>query len=145
MRYWILIGVLLVAACGSSQSSIEDQGVEERMRTVAQYIAATDLRSAANGIFPQGYTLEELPRQPLNCSNGGTLYNVAFIVHSTDPNKNDVYFDLMLEYWSFSGWDLKNNNRPDAMFMNATKGDYLMSIRTGIYGQVVIGTSTPCI
>lgn len=142
---WILAGLLLFASACTGNNPVEDQGFVDRAHILVRYVAAADLRTASDGIFPQGYTLEETPRPPLTCHDGGTLNVITFIVHGTDPQKIDVYFDLMLEFWSMSGWNLINNNRPDAMFMNASKNDYNMSIRAGIHGQVSISNITPCI
>jgi len=149
IRYWILVGLLALAACSSGQQTAEDKGVNDRARIAAEYIAkgtaVAHLKEAADQVFPDGYKLEELPILPLNCTAGGTLYGLHYAVRKIDPEGNEDYFDRMKQYWQAFGWRVENDARPYDMFMNATRFDYLMSIQGGITGQITIGESTPCV
>jgi hypothetical protein len=138
IRYLILAVLLaVVTACSGVQ--------QPDMVAIVQDTAVAHLRNAADEVFPTGYKLEEVPRLPLNCSNGGTLYGIQYIVHGIDRTENDSYFDRMKLYWQAYGWKIQNDDRPNDMFMNADKDDYLMSVRGGMTGQIAIGESTPCV
>ncbi|HWD81409.1 MAG TPA: hypothetical protein VG497_21085 [Kribbella sp.] len=117
----------------------------------AQATAAAQIREAAAATFPAGFTLEELPLQPLNCTDssgaptGQVLIGITFWVNGIAAEQNNTYFDTLKAWWTSHGWTLSTDSRPQDKFMNATRDGYLMSLRANINGRIAIGNSTPCV
>jgi hypothetical protein len=117
----------------------------------AQATAINQIREAAAGAFPVGFTLEDLPPQPLNCTDssgkptGQVLLGVTFWVNDVPTAQNNALFDALKAWWAGHGWTLGTDSRPADMFINATRDGYLMSLRASVNRRLAIGNSTPCV
>ncbi|WP_254897544.1 hypothetical protein [Amycolatopsis sp. Hca4] len=118
----------------------------------AQAAATDQIREAATGAFPPGFSLEELPPQPLNCTDsadkptGQVLLGVTFWINGLPTTQNNnTYFDALKTWWAGHGWTLSTDSRPADMFINATRDGYLMSLRANINQRLATGNSTPCV
>ncbi|MEV7038368.1 hypothetical protein [Amycolatopsis sp. NPDC051061] len=146
---WLLVLVVLLATtagCGDDHPMEPSLSLAE-----AQQAAANQIREAAAGTFPPGFTLEELPPQPLNCTDssgkptGQVLLGVTFWVNDLPGTDNNAYFGALKAWWAGHGWTLSTDSRPEDMFINATRDGYLMSLRANVNQRLAIGNSTPCV
>jgi hypothetical protein len=143
LKVLILVALLVVvASCGDPRPE---------SFTAAKATAIANVHEAVAGAFPSGTYLEEFPPQDLNCSDssgkltGEVMAGVAFAAKIIDPSKNNQVFDKLKEWWSGHNWELADDSRPKDMFMNATRNGYLMSIRVGGDGRIVVGDTAPCV
>ncbi|WP_372672790.1 hypothetical protein [Amycolatopsis kentuckyensis] len=118
----------------------------------AQQAVGDQIREAAAGTFPPGFTLEGLPPQPLNCTDssgkptGQVLLGVTYWVNNLPGNQDiNTYFDALRAWWKGHRWTLSTDSRPADMFINATRDGYLMSLRANVNHRLAIGNSTPCV
>ncbi|WP_410573617.1 hypothetical protein [Amycolatopsis sp. cmx-4-61] len=117
----------------------------------AQTAAAAQIREAAAGTFPPGFTLEELPPQPLNCTDsadkptGQVMVGISFWVNGIVAARNAGYFDALKAWWAAHGWAPGADSRPGDLFVNATRDGYLMSLQASIENRLTIGNTTPCV
>lgn len=149
LRWLLVLVVLLATTAGCGDNHPMDPTIS---LTEAQTAAANQIREAAAGTFPPGFTLEELPPQPLNCTDssgnptGQVLLGVTFWVNGLPtPQNNNAYFDALKAWWASHGWALSTDSRPADMFINATRDGYLMSLSANINQRLAIGNSTPCV
>ncbi|MEU5259722.1 hypothetical protein [Amycolatopsis sp. NPDC021455] len=147
---WLLaLAVLLAATAGCGDNHPMNLTIT---LAEAQTAATNQIREATAGAFPPGFTLEELPPQPLNCTDsagkptGQLLLGVTFWVNGLPTTQNNnAYFDALTAWWAGHGWTLSTDSRPADMFINATRDGYLMSLRANINQRLAIGNSTPCV
>ena len=146
-RFALLVVAVLVAtvACGGDK-------VEPSISLAdAQATASKDLREAAAAVFPPGFSLEEMPPQPLPCTgssnrpDGRVLVGVSFWVNGIDNARNNSYFDALKNWWTAHGWAVATDSRPGDMFVNAGRDGYLMSLQASVNGRLSLGNSTPCV
>lgn len=139
------VTITIIAACGDNEMK-STVSVADGQATASKYA-----KDAATETFPPGFSLAEKPPQSMPCTDasdkvtGQIRADVSFSVNGIDGVQNNNYFDRLKSWWSSHGWTLVTDSRPGDMFINAARDGYLMSLQSGMQGQLFIGTNTPCL